>query len=57
VTRLLAAGLSGVQIAQRLVLSPETVRTHVRNAMEHAGARTRAQLVAIALEAGLVSLE
>jgi len=30
---LLAGGDSGAQIAQALVLSPETVRTHIRNAM------------------------
>src|SRR4051812_27901335 len=33
VTRLLARGLTGEEIARRLYLSPETVRTHVRNAM------------------------
>jgi DNA-binding CsgD family transcriptional regulator len=49
VTQLLARGLSGEQIAERLYLSPETVRTHIRNAMEGMGAHTRAQLVALAL--------
>src|SRR4051812_16303162 len=34
ITQLLALGLTGEEIAQRLVLSPETVRTHIRNAME-----------------------
>ena len=38
-----------LQIAEQLVISPETVRTHVRNAMAKTGARTRAQLVAMAL--------
>ena len=46
---LLAAGESGAQIAERLVLSPETVRTHIRNAMLKLGASSRAQAVAIAV--------
>jgi len=56
VTGLLARGLSGEAIARELFLSPETVRTHIRNAMEHVGARTRAQLVAVALRDGLIEL-
>jgi DNA-binding CsgD family transcriptional regulator len=56
VTALLARGLSGEQIAERLYLSPETVRTHIRNAMERMEAHTRAQLVALALEGDLISL-
>jgi PAS domain S-box-containing protein len=55
VTRLLASGLTGAQIARLLSLSPETVRTHVRNAMVRMGARTRAQLVAMAIGRGLIS--
>lgn len=47
---LLAQGLTGEEIARRLVLSPETVRTHVRNAMEKLEARTRVQAVVKALE-------
>lgn len=46
---LLAEGLSGSEIAAQLVLSPETVRTHVRNAMTKLGASTRSQAVALAL--------
>lgn len=38
---LLADGLSGEEIAARLVLSPATVRTHVQNAMVKLGAHTR----------------
>jgi DNA-binding CsgD family transcriptional regulator len=56
VTQLLARGLSGEQIAERLYLSPETVRTHIRNAMEGIGAHTRAQLVALALDGDLITL-
>jgi DNA-binding NarL/FixJ family response regulator len=51
---LLAEGLTGEQIAKRLVLSPETVRTHVRNAMEKLGAPTRTAAVVKALEMGEV---
>lgn len=49
---LLADGLTGEQIAKHLVLSPETVRTHVRNAMEKLGAPTRTAAVVKALELG-----
>lgn len=49
---LLARGLTGEEIAQRLVLSPETVRTHVRNAMAKLEARTRIEAVVKALERG-----
>jgi len=56
VAQLLARGLSGEAIARELFLSPETVRTHIRNAMEHVGARTRAHLVAVALRDGLIEV-
>lgn len=48
-----AAGLSNDQIAQRLVLSPATVRTHLSRAMAKLQARDRAQLVVFAYQAGL----
>jgi DNA-binding NarL/FixJ family response regulator len=47
---LLAGGLTGEEIAVRLVLSPETVRTHVRNAMRKLEARTRTEAVVQAIE-------
>jgi DNA-binding CsgD family transcriptional regulator len=47
VLALLSEGLSGQGVADRLFLSPETVRTHVRNAMTKLGARTRVQAVAM----------
>jgi DNA-binding NarL/FixJ family response regulator len=47
VLELLADGLNGQLIAERLFLSPETVRTHVRNATTKLGARTRVQAVAM----------
>jgi DNA-binding CsgD family transcriptional regulator len=46
ISALLAAGLTGEQIAVRLFLSPATVRTHIRNAMNRVGAKTRVHLVA-----------
>lgn len=49
VLTLLAQGLTGEEIARRLVLSPETIRTHVRNAMEKLDARTRVEAVVKAL--------
>jgi PAS domain S-box-containing protein len=49
---LLAEGLSGDEIAETLVLSPATVRTHIHNAMVKLGAHTRGQAIATALRAG-----
>ncbi|TYP90489.1 response regulator [Blastococcus xanthinilyticus] len=54
ITGLAAHGLSNQQIAERLVVSPLTVRTHVQRAMTKLGARDRAQLVVIAYQEGLV---
>jgi DNA-binding CsgD family transcriptional regulator len=51
---MLAAGDTDADIAERLELSPATVQTHVRNAKQKLGAKTRAQAVAIALRGGLV---
>lgn len=42
------------QIAEELVLSVLTVRTHIQRAMTELGARDRAQLVVIAYQSGLV---
>jgi DNA-binding NarL/FixJ family response regulator len=50
VLELLSTGLTGEEIAERLVLSPETIRTHVRNAMGKLGARTRTEAVVKALD-------
>ena len=49
-----ALGDTSPEIASRLGISHETVRTHVRNAMGKSGARSRAHLVAKALAEGLV---
>jgi DNA-binding CsgD family transcriptional regulator len=52
VLSMLAHGVSGSEIADALVLSPNTVRTHIRNAMSKLGASSRAQAVALAMRAG-----
>jgi DNA-binding NarL/FixJ family response regulator len=49
-----AGGHSNDEIAERLEVSPLTVKTHVNRAMSKLGARDRAQLVVIAYESGLV---
>ncbi|MGW1144669.1 response regulator [Streptomyces sp. NPDC002454] len=49
-----AGGHSNDVIAERLQVSPLTVKTHVNRAMAKLGARDRAQLVVIAYESGLV---
>jgi DNA-binding NarL/FixJ family response regulator len=52
---LLAQGLTGEQAAERLVLSAETVKTHIRNAMTKLEAHTRVHAIAIALREGFIS--
>jgi DNA-binding NarL/FixJ family response regulator len=52
----LAAGSTAVQVAEDLFLSPETVKSHVQNAMLKLGAETRIQAVAMALERGEITL-
>jgi DNA-binding NarL/FixJ family response regulator len=54
VLRLVAEGLTNEQIAERLVLSPATARTHVSRLFAKLDARHRAQLVVLAYETGLV---
>ena len=55
VVALAGTGLSNHEIAERLVISPATARTHVSRAMLKLGARDRAQLVVFAYESGLVA--
>jgi DNA-binding NarL/FixJ family response regulator len=55
IVALVGTGLSNGEIAERLVISPATARTHVSRAMLKLGARDRAQLVVFAYEAGLVT--
>jgi DNA-binding CsgD family transcriptional regulator len=54
VITLIAAGGQGADMAGRLFLSPETIKTHVQNAMMKLGAHTRAHAVAIALVTGQI---
>jgi DNA-binding CsgD family transcriptional regulator len=54
---LVAAGLHSADIAERLFLSPETVKSHVHNALAKLGAHTRAHGVAIALVTGQITWE
>jgi DNA-binding NarL/FixJ family response regulator len=51
---LLADGVANKDIAAKLFLSPETVRTHVRNAMRKLDADTRTQAVALAIRERLI---
>jgi len=54
VVSLVALGLSNGEIAEKLVVSPATAKTHVSRAMVKLHARDRAKLVVFAYEAGLV---
>src|SRR5262249_47258986 len=54
VVALVAHGLTNHEIAERLVISPATAKTHVSRALTKLGARDRAQLVVAAYQSGLV---
>jgi DNA-binding NarL/FixJ family response regulator len=55
VLALVGRGLSNAEIAEQLVLSPLTAKTHVARLFTKLGARDRAQLVVTAYESGLVT--
>ena len=55
ITALVARGMSNEEIAQHLVISPATAKTHVNRAMTKTRSRDRAQLVVYAYETGLVT--
>ncbi len=55
VLRLIAEGLTGPEIGERLYISSSTVKTHVKSVLEKLGVNDRAAAVAEAMRRGLIS--
>lgn len=55
VLQLIAEGMSNQEIAQQLIVSPETVKTHIKHIMEKLAVSDRTQAVVTALRRGLVT--
>ncbi len=55
VLRLMATGMSNVEISEQLFVSVQTVKTHVGNVLSKLGARDRTQAVIVAYETGFVT--
>lgn len=51
---MIATGLTADEVADRLFISPLTVKTHINHAMSKLGLRTRTQLVRVAFDYGLI---
>src|SRR5258707_13706518 len=56
ILRLLATGVSNKQIAQQLVISPNTVKVHLRNIFSKLGVASRTEATLYAMQAGLVDV-
>ncbi|MFC7456066.1 response regulator [Brachybacterium sp. GCM10030267] len=52
---LVARGLSNLEIAEQLFISPHTAKTHVNRIMTKTGSHDRAQLVILAYESGMIA--
>ena len=55
ITALVGRGMSNLEIAAQLFISPATAKTHINRAMMKTGSRDRAQLVVFAYETGLTT--
>lgn len=55
VLQLISLGLANREIANRLLLSEETIKSHVRHLLSKLQARSRAHALAVAFRGGLIS--